>query len=39
MDDARAGRTDVMCDAIVAGLIESFGEGNEPVMYAMARRQ
>ena len=36
MDDARAGRTNVMCKAIGAGLVESFGEGNESVMYAMA---
>lgn len=28
-----------MCNAIGAGLVESFGEGNESVMYAMARRQ
>jgi hypothetical protein len=39
MDDARAGRTNVMCNAIGAGLVESFGQGNEWVMYAMARRQ
>ncbi len=25
-----------MCNAIGAGLVESFGEGNESVMYAMA---
>ncbi|TCN40110.1 hypothetical protein EV644_10637 [Kribbella orskensis] len=25
-----------MCKAIGAGLVESFGEGNESVMYAMA---
>jgi hypothetical protein len=28
-----------MSSAVGAGLIESFGEGNESVMYAMARRQ
>jgi hypothetical protein len=28
MDDARAGRTNVMCNAIGAGLVESFGDGN-----------
>ena len=39
MDDARAGATSVMCKAIGAELVESFGEGNESVMHAMARRQ
>jgi hypothetical protein len=39
MDDARATPTSVMCKAIGAGLVESFGEGNESVMHAIARRQ
>jgi hypothetical protein len=39
MDDARAGRTNVRCKAIGSGIFESFGEGNESVIYAMARRQ
>ena len=39
MDDARAGRTNVRCKAIGAGLFESFGEGNESVIYAMDARE
>jgi hypothetical protein len=39
MDDARAGPTSAMCKVIGAGFVESFGEGNESVKHAMARRQ